>query len=110
MASVEGAGERIGERLRRRRLELGLSQRDLSQRGVSYAYISRIEAGVRQPSVKALRKLAPRLEVSVAWLETGEEDSAVALAQLVLEHEDTLPDFGIILARRVLLEHGSGAA
>src|SRR5213592_858013 len=67
------AGETIGQRLKRLRLERGLSQRELAAPGVSYAYISRIEAGTRQPSVKALRKLAPKLGVSVDYLETGSE-------------------------------------
>jgi transcriptional regulator with XRE-family HTH domain len=48
----------LGERLRQRRLELGLSQRDLSEPGISYAYISRLESDARTPSMKALRKLA----------------------------------------------------
>lgn len=65
--------ETVGERLRRIRSERGLSQRELSAPGVSYAYISRIEAGARQPSVKALRKLAAKLGVSVEYLETGSE-------------------------------------
>ncbi len=65
------SGETIGARLRRLRLERGLSQRELSSPGVSYAYISRIEAGARRPSVKALRKLARKLEVSAEYLETG---------------------------------------
>jgi transcriptional regulator with XRE-family HTH domain len=65
--------ESIGERLKRLRLERGLSQRDLSEPGVSYAYISRIEAGARSPSVKALRKLSRQLGVSVDYLETGRE-------------------------------------
>src|ERR1051325_8563674 len=47
--------ETVGERLRRLRAERGLSQRDLAGPGVSYAYISRIEAGARRPSVKALQ-------------------------------------------------------
>jgi tetratricopeptide (TPR) repeat protein len=63
--------ETIGERLRRLRHERGLSQRELSAPGVSYAYISRIEAGTRQPSVKALRKLARKLGVTADYLETG---------------------------------------
>lgn len=63
--------ETIGERLRRLRLERGLSQRELSGPGVSYAYISRIEAGERRPSVKALRILAAGLGVSADYLETG---------------------------------------
>ena len=65
--------EPIGVRLRRLRLERGLSQRELAGPGVSYAYISRIEAGTRRPSVKALRTLARTLGVSPEYLETGSE-------------------------------------
>lgn len=67
------SGETIGQRLKRLRLERGFSQRELAAPGVSYAYISRIEAGTRQPSVKALRKLATKLGVSAGYLETGSE-------------------------------------
>ncbi len=65
--------ESIGQRLRGLRLERQLSQRELSSPGVSYAYISRIEAGARRPSVKALRQLARKLGVSVEYLETGSD-------------------------------------
>src|SRR4051794_8313765 len=65
--------ETIGARLRRLRRERGISQRALAAPGVSYAYISRIEAGERQPSTKALRQLAPKLGVSVEYLETGSD-------------------------------------
>jgi transcriptional regulator with XRE-family HTH domain len=65
--------EGVGARLKRLRLQRGFSQRDLSSPGVSYAYISRIEAGARTPSVKALRKLAQKLGVSVEYLETGRD-------------------------------------
>jgi len=68
-----GTEETIGQRLRRLRLERGLSQRDLAEKGVSYAYISRIEGGARRPSVKALRMLARKLGVSADYLETGSE-------------------------------------
>jgi tetratricopeptide (TPR) repeat protein len=67
------AGETIGQRLKRLRLERGLSQRELAAPGVSYAYISRIEAGTRQPSVKALRRLAAKLGVTADYLETGSD-------------------------------------
>jgi transcriptional regulator with XRE-family HTH domain len=65
--------ESIGERLRRLRLEQGLSQRALASRGVGYAYISRIERGERVPSMKAMRALAARLGVTPHYLETGDE-------------------------------------
>jgi transcriptional regulator with XRE-family HTH domain len=80
--------EGIAERLRRLRLERGMSQRDLSSPGVSYAYISRIEAGARTSSVKAMRLLAQKLGVTVEHLETGERtplEQGVALAGLDYE-------------------------
>jgi transcriptional regulator with XRE-family HTH domain len=87
--SLPAAGETIGQRLKRLRLERGLSQRELAAPGVSYAYISRIEAGTRQPSVKALRRLAGKLGVSADYLETGsplapEEHRELRLADLEL--------------------------
>ena len=93
----------IGDRIRQRRLELGLSQRELASEGVTYAYISRLETNARRPSIRALRQLAPRLGVSVHWLETGEADPAEQLAQIVLEHRGRpLPKESIPLARKVL--------
>ena len=87
--------EDVGARLKRLRLQLGLSQRDLSSPGVSYAYISRIEAGARTPSVKALRKLAQKLGVSVEYLETGRDirdvddrELRLADAELALRLDD----------------------
>ncbi len=76
--------ETVGQRLKRLRLERGLSQRELGSRGVSYAYISRIEAGTRQPSVKALRQLAAKLGVSPEYLETGSEIDPAAARELRL--------------------------
>jgi transcriptional regulator with XRE-family HTH domain len=82
--------EGVGARLKRLRLQRGFSQRDLSSPGVSYAYISRIEAGARTPSVKALRKLSQKLGVSVEYLETGRDirevdDRELRLADAELE-------------------------
>jgi len=87
--------EGVGARLKRLRLDRGFSQRDLSSPGVSYAYISRIEAGARTPSVTALRKLSQKLSVSVEYLETGRDirdvdDRELRLtdAELELRFED----------------------
>jgi transcriptional regulator with XRE-family HTH domain len=80
------AGETIGQRLKRLRLERGLSQRELAAPGVSYAYISRIEAGTRQPSVKALRRLATKLSVSPDYLETGSDLDASGALELRLSN------------------------
>lgn len=67
------ARETVGRRLRRLREERGLSQRDLQSEGVSYAYISRIEAGTRRPSLRTLRTLADRLGTTALYLETGDD-------------------------------------
>jgi tetratricopeptide (TPR) repeat protein len=88
--SEGSATEGVGARLKRLRLQRGFSQRDLSSPGVSYAYISRIEAGARTPSVKALRKLSQKLGVSVEYLETGRDmrdidDRELRLADAELE-------------------------
>ncbi len=84
MMARTGSEETIGQRLKRLRLELGMSQRELASPGVSYAYISRIEAGTRQPSVKALRRLASKLGVSSEYLETGSDLDAVDARELRL--------------------------
>jgi transcriptional regulator with XRE-family HTH domain len=65
-------GGSVGARIRRIRLERGLSQRQIAAPGISYAYLARIEAGQRAPSYKSLRTVAAKLEVSIDYLETGE--------------------------------------
>lgn len=49
-----------------------MSQAELQAPGVTYAYVSRLEAGVRKPSLKAIRALARKLRVSAHFLETGD--------------------------------------
>jgi transcriptional regulator with XRE-family HTH domain len=69
--AVEVDVRRIGERIRERRIEAGLSQRELATDGVSNAYISRIEAGLRVPSLQAVIALARRLDTSAERLVFG---------------------------------------
>ncbi len=79
--------ETIGQRLKRLRLARGFSQRDLSSPGISYAYISRIEADARTPSVKAMRQIAGKLGVTVEHLETGEATpTEIAVADAGLDY------------------------
>src|SRR2546430_16971620 len=83
--TVTGQRRTVGERVEARRIELGLSQREISEPGLSYAYISRIESGSRQPSVKILRRLAIKLDTTPSWLGTGETELAEELARLVIQ-------------------------
>src|SRR5215210_6286297 len=56
----------IGEQLRARRHERGLSLRDLADRlGVSPSLISQIERGRANPSVSTLYQIVAELEVSL---------------------------------------------
>jgi tetratricopeptide (TPR) repeat protein len=63
-----------------------LSQRQLSFPGCSPAYISRIEAGDRIPSLQLLREMGRRLGVSEDYLATGRErhEEAVRLVDAEL--------------------------
>jgi transcriptional regulator with XRE-family HTH domain len=61
----------VGRRLKEARLAAGLSQRQLSFPGCSAAYISRLEAGDRVPSLQLLRKLALKLSADEQYLATG---------------------------------------
>jgi tetratricopeptide (TPR) repeat protein len=61
----------VGARLRAAREAAGLTQRDLSFDGCTPAYVSRIEAGARTPSLQILRKFGERLGVSADYLATG---------------------------------------
>jgi len=63
----------VGRRLKEARERAGLSQRQLSFPGCSPAYISRIEAGDRIPSLQLLREMGRRLGVSEDYLATGSE-------------------------------------
>jgi tetratricopeptide (TPR) repeat protein len=114
MHTQQPGPESIGQRLRRLRLERQLSQRELASPGVSYAYISRIEAGARRPSVKALRQLARKLGVSVEYLETGsdlrdvdERELRLADAELELRLADD-PSKALDVVRQIL-DESSGA-
>jgi tetratricopeptide (TPR) repeat protein len=81
----------VGRRLREARLRAGLSQRELSFPGCSPAYISRIEAGDRIPSLQLLRAMGQRLGVSEDYLATG------ARAPLVSDRNPMLVDAEVAL-------------
>jgi tetratricopeptide (TPR) repeat protein len=81
----------VGIRLKEAREQVGLSQRQLSFSGCSPAYISRIEAGDRIPSLQLLRELGKRLGVSEDYLATGVEargQTTSLEAELALRFDD----------------------
>lgn len=64
----------LGRRIRERRLELNITQEDLSIfLGVTPQYISFIEQNKGLPSIPVLAKLAQALGVSIDYLVSGKE-------------------------------------
>ncbi len=107
--------EPIGSRLRRLRAERGLSQRDVAGDGVSFTYVSRIESGQRQPSIRALRVLAAKLGVTAEYLETGREVPAAAERELELGEAELVLRLGDaeqaeLRFRSLLAESGDDAS
>lgn len=70
-------GRALGEFVGFRRTELSLTRREVAERsGLSYPYVSQIETGEREPSLKGLGRLAVALDVPVerlAGLLSGED-------------------------------------
>jgi transcriptional regulator with XRE-family HTH domain len=88
----------VGRRLKEARIAAGLSQRQLSFPGCSAAYISRLEAGDRVPSLQLLRKLAQKLNADEEYLATG------------VERIEQLPPEAVEAAVAHRLNGGSGAS
>ncbi len=76
--------EQLGPRLRRLRLEAGLSQTALAGDDLSPSYVSLIESGRRRPTHEVASKLAQRLGVSVTMVLEGREPASTQAATLSL--------------------------
>ncbi|WP_158542714.1 helix-turn-helix domain-containing protein [Phytoactinopolyspora halophila] len=74
----------VGQRIRSRRLELGLSQADIAEGMLSPSYVSLVESGRRQPAAAALAHIAERLRIDVEYLRDGVDASVRTRARLAL--------------------------
>lgn len=79
----ESAG--LGERIRRARIERGLSQRDLAVPLLTPSYVSLIESGKRVPSSDALEHISGILGMDPMELRTGRSPGAEAELELRLQ-------------------------
>ncbi len=67
----------FGDRVRERRLAIGLSQESLAARsGIARAYVGSLEGGQRNPSLDMIARLAIALEVDAGELVWGVQDVA----------------------------------
>lgn len=116
------APARIGARIRKLRIEKGLSQRELAEPEISGAYLSLVESGQRSPSLEALTHIAARLDVDVDELRTGVpgdlsvnlevdlQDSRAALHRGELDEARQLVNQVLSSARRHSLERVTARA
>lgn len=66
---MENTSQQFGQTVRKIRLKQGLSQGDVARRlNLHRSYISSIERGVRNPSLKVIQKNAKALNVSIEKL------------------------------------------
>lgn len=73
----------LGQRIKRRRAELKLSQKALAQAlGVTQGAVAQMELGLRSPSLELLPRLAGTLRVSVEYLLRGEAAATVDVGAL----------------------------
>lgn len=73
----------VGERIRHRRTELGLTQDDLSQKaGISKSFLSDVENGKRSIGAETLFDLGRAMAVSLDYLMSGEGEEGQEQAQI----------------------------
>lgn len=92
----------LGEKMRKARLEAGLTQRQLAEGIVTRNMLSQIENGSARPSMKTLAALAQRLEVPLGYF--LEEAGTASPNQAVMESLRRLYDNGQYAEAALILE------
>lgn len=60
------AAKKLGENIRRVRMDKGLTQEDLCQKlGMDPSYLSNVESGNKNPTLATIEKIATALNVSI---------------------------------------------
>src|SRR4051794_23288154 len=79
----------LGTRIRKLRLEQGLTQKQLAEPAYTHAYISSIEAGRRDPSRQAIAFFADKLGLDAEELLTGRPSDLPARLSLAIAQART---------------------
>lgn len=105
----------IGNRIRDRRKELGLTQTDIHEKcGIASGALSQMESGSRTPSALTLYKLSTALDCTTDWLITGlstnsenlalteqEENALIIMRELPLDDREELFEIMQIKLRKI---------
>lgn len=83
----------LGEKIRSRRMELGLKGMDLAEKsGLSPSFISQIEGGLVNPSVSTLKKIGDALNIPIGVLfeepDSKEEEKEFSVSKSPVVHEN----------------------
>ena len=88
MTADRGAGESLGDRVRKLRMERGMSLAKVAGGDFSRAFLNQVELNKSRPSVRVLRVIADRLGTPVDYLLDGSTpslDREIALEKARLE-------------------------
>ena len=108
----------IGEKIRRKRNELGMSMKMLAEKtGLTSGFISQVERELAEPSITSLRKIAEALDVAVFYFFTEERNERHVLAAVpkqivdIAAQDDTprlsgIQDSGELRKELVAVTHG----
>jgi len=73
----------LGERIRKARLQAGLSQREIARKsGITVSFLSQVEKNKSTPSLKSLQSIAQALDMKVNLL-LGEDSHGYKRIQIV---------------------------
>ena len=79
--------EAIGQQIKKRRLELDLTARELARRtGLSASFISQLERGKTKVSLESLRLIAEQLDVSIMYFLPDEPAASMPAHGLQTPH------------------------
>ena len=84
--------KKVGQRIKKRRLELEMTQNEVKNKADIASSISEMENGISLPSAESLVKLAKLFQVSVDWILTGsdkafwDEEKEILLDKKEMQH------------------------
>lgn len=97
---------KVGERVRRRRNELGLKQDELAQKaGISKSFLSDLENGKRSLGAETLLDLSRAMGLSLDYLMTGEGEKIQKEAQIPLSLASFAAEEGLSVRDALTLMH-----
>jgi transcriptional regulator with XRE-family HTH domain len=100
----------FGSRLKKLRLELGLSQAELAGEGMSTGYLSRLESGERRPSRRVVDHLASQLNVDPSVFERPLAPPLSQVLAAIASAPDSINTAGTLASALRDDEHGDPAA